>query len=487
MKDKKVVKDKSKASKVVGKAVEGINHGRCTGKTTKADKKLRDAVVSSGEPKERASSDEGRVLDGGIHRERGVGRKNHSLLVANKDRILKEFEDRQGKVSYEEVGNFLKTAQGLNKSGADVLDIHLDGKGSVLPKKGGDLGGSDEVQDTEKEEMTEMDALKIIKSSEQNADKGIRNLKQKCDFLYSEGIEFELVKTGGTYQLASALWNERAYRANFTTDDLRFIQYVRKHIEDKAIALNFLDKDYLSEEIRYINVNKFRVGERIEGIRYIDISAAYWQTARNLGIIDEVVYTQGMKVDKVVRLAALGSLAKVKDTWKFDGKELKKQEPERSWATENLWFAICKKVSDVMGKVAHEIGSDFIFYWVDGIFIKKSAMSYGTVAEILMDEGYQFVTKQVPFVEFSANGFTVGGQEGSTEKDKHFSWDVATGTSSGKRGGNGLSVGGGKSRTPITDFIEEMRLLDVLKASSYNNKSQKKPKPRYGGGKKKKP
>ena len=183
MKDKKVVKDKSKASKVVGKAVEGIKHGRCTGKTTKADKKLRDAVVSSGEPKERASSDEGRVLDGGIHRERGVGRKNHSLLVANKDRILKEFEDRQGKVSYEEVGNFLKTAQGLNKSGADVLDTHLDGKGAVLTKKGGDLGGSDEVQDTEKEEMTEMDALKIIKSSEQNADKGIRNLKQKCDFL----------------------------------------------------------------------------------------------------------------------------------------------------------------------------------------------------------------------------------------------------------------------------------------------------------------
>lgn len=300
---------------------------------------------------------------------------------------------------------------------------------------------------------------KEILNSEDTKDFKVKVLKQKCDYLYKHGKSFTLIKTGGSYELVSSLWNEKAAKKSFSTDDLQFIKSVRHYVDKSNVAVDFVDTYYKGEDIQYIKVNDYGIGERIDNLIYIDINGAYWQTAHHLGIISDALYVKGLEVNKVVRLAALGSLAKTKDVWNFDGKQLKKAETIRSCETENLWFAICKRVSDVMIEVVNSIGDDFVFYWVDGIYIKDKAKAFNTVNSIFLKCGYTSKFEKVPFIQFHEKGFDV---QGVVKTDlKHFSW-VSDSNGSSK-----------KQSKPITEYLENKRLLRVMENVLYSKTPSK--------------
>jgi hypothetical protein len=298
-----------------------------------------------------------------------------------------------------------------------------------------------------------------ILNSEDTKDFKVKVLKQKCDYLYKHGKSFTLIKSGSSYELVSNLWNEKAANKVFNTQDLQFIKSVRAYVDKNNVAVDFVDTYYKGEDIQYIKVKDYAVGERIEDLVYIDINGAYWQTAHHLGIINDALYTKGLEVSKIVRLAALGSLAKTKDVWKYDGKDLKKAETIRSSETENLWFAICKRVSDVMVEVVNKIGDDFVFYWVDGIYIRDNVKSFNLVNNIFLNRGYTSKFEKVPYIEFNDKGFKVQGVV-STDL-KHFSW-----------ANEAQSKSGAKSK-PITDYLENKRLLRVMENVLYSKNPRK--------------
>ena len=287
------------------------------------------------------------------------------------------------------------------------------------------------------------------------ASQRLRILKNKCSYLYQIGKPFTLIKSGTTYELISTLWNEKAFRGGFKTDDLKFINSVRQYVDKEDVALKFVDTDYKGSNIKYIRVNNFKEGDKVEDLLYIDVNAAYWHTAHILGVVSDSIFKRGLTVDKVVRLAALGSLAKTKSVWKFDGKDFKKTETIRKGETENIWFAICKRVSDVMHKVSKEIGKDFVFYWVDGIYIKNSEESFQKVLRILIENGYSSKFEKVAHVEFKKDSFRV---QGALQNDiKEFSWGL------GKK----------DEAKPITKYIENKRLLKLAKSIMYNRSDAK--------------
>lgn len=291
-----------------------------------------------------------------------------------------------------------------------------------------------------------------ILNSEDTKDYSTRVLKKKCECLVELKEPFTMIKSGSSYELASRIWNEKASTRVFTSSDLSFINSVRNHIDKYAKSIDFIDTYYAGEEINYIRVNEYKVGERIEDLIYIDINGAYWQTAHNLGIISDKLYLRGLDVGKIVRLAALGSLAKKKDIWKFDGNDFKKMETIKN-PNENLWFAICKRVSDVMGQVVNAIGDDFVFYWVDGIYVKNTAETLVKVHQTFSKLGYMTKTELIPYIEFHEKGFDV---QGALKTDlKHFSW--VNGSSGSKK----------KNNTPITEYLENERIIRVMESVLY--------------------
>lgn len=292
-----------------------------------------------------------------------------------------------------------------------------------------------------------------ILNSEDTKDYYVKVLKQKCEVLVEIKEPFTMIKSGSSYELASRLWNEKASSKAFTVSDLKFINSVRQYIDKTAKSIDFIDTYYAGEDIRYIRVNEYKIGQKIEDLIYIDINGAYWQTAHHLGIINDKLYLKGLDVNKIVRLAALGSLAKTKDIWKFDGTNFKKIESIKN-PYENLWFAICKRVSDVMSEVVGKLGKDFVFYWVDGIYIRNNPESLSIVNNTFMELGYSSKQEPIPFIEFHEKGFDV---QGVVKTDlKHFSW-INNGSKKNKN-------------TPITEYIENQRIIKVIETVLYPKK-----------------
>jgi hypothetical protein len=292
----------------------------------------------------------------------------------------------------------------------------------------------------------------VINSTDTKSER-IKVLKDKCNFMYNAGLPFELSKSGSTYQLTSKLYNDKAYRVGMTPKQLAFIRSVKTFVDNEGVALKFIDDDFKSLRIDYIKVNDFNSGDKVEDLVYIDINGAYWKTAYNLGVISSSIYKRGLDTDKVVRLAALGGLAKRKDIWRFNGKEFKKQKPIRSISTENIWFAICKRVSDVMSEVAKKIGSNFVFYWVDGIYVKNDTATIAQISEMFLKYGYTTKMEYIPYVEFGERGFKV---QGAIEEDvKNFCWSIDK-----------------VDKKPITTYIENHRLKKLAESIMYGKKKQ---------------
>lgn len=183
----------------------------------------------------------------------------------------------------------------------------------------------------------------------------------------------------------------------FPAGELNFIKQVKGHILKSGGHLKVKQdckQDHLVKEPVYYHYGKsLKDSEYIPDIYCIDIKSAYWQTAYGLGLITDAMYKKGNEVSKKTRLAAIGSLAKKTTTYSFDGKE-QKLISKNYEETEFLWNIICNIVGDVLMDASSAAGEDFLFFWVDGIFIKEGAID--AVTNVFIKSGYEFSVKKLP-------------------------------------------------------------------------------------------
>lgn len=243
------------------------------------------------------------------------------------------------------------------------------------------------------------------------------SISNKSNSLYIQGLPFTLVTSGSSVELYSDVWNCKSIDKTFTVQNMNFIKKIKKYVIDNYVALKFIKVDYKNTEINYIDVNNSIIeGQTFEKVCCIDIKNAYWQTALLMGIIDNEIYNEGLKKDKITRLASLGSLAKRKDYYSFDGVRYKHIDTVRSFETENLWFAICKRVSDVMQDLVKLLGDDFIFYWVDGMYFVNTPENREKVSNYLNSCSYEHKPEDVSKIEFFKDHFLVHSAQGHSSK-----------------------------------------------------------------------
>ena len=102
----------------------------------------------------------------------------------------------------------------------------------------------------------------------------------------------------------------------------------------------------------------------------IDISSAYATCLLNSKLISKETYLFLQKIPKTERLPAMGMLARNQLIINFE-----KGEPisnERFTAdTAQIFFYIISEINKMMQTVMQMAGDHFLFYWVDGIFLKQ--------------------------------------------------------------------------------------------------------------------
>jgi hypothetical protein len=230
-----------------------------------------------------------------------------------------------------------------------------------------------------------------------------------------------LVTSGSANELYSDIWNFKSTDKTFEVKNMNFVKKVKKYAIDNYVAMKFIGSNFREMDIQYVSVKKdVKSGDTFEDICCLDIKNAYWQTAFLMGVISKEIYEEGVTKDKITRLASLGSLAKKKEVFRFDGENYRMIDTIRNYETENIWFAICHRVSEIMKVLVSDLGGDFLFYWVDGIYFKRTDENIKKVTDFLESCSYECKFEDVSKVEFFDDKFLVYSKLGRSSKS--FGW-----------------------------------------------------------------
>lgn len=167
--------------------------------------------------------------------------------------------------------------------------------------------------------------------------------------------------------------------ANFIGDVKRYILYNKIHLKIKR---DITTQQF--ERVKYYRYSDMKTifekngGVLTKDIFEIDLTKAYWNVAFRMGIINDKIYQSGLLFDgdsKIVRMAALGSLAKKAEVYVNDGtggddRYVGQEPPKAKRKAEFLWFKICRETGRIMNRCARAAGDGFLFFWVDGIYVR---------------------------------------------------------------------------------------------------------------------
>lgn len=151
----------------------------------------------------------------------------------------------------------------------------------------------------------------------------------------------------------------------------------------------------------------------------IDIKSAYPTTMRKLGFISEETFNflheipdgftdHQIQRRKIERLKSIGMIATEKNIFYFNEGNYNRWEVKQDEYGKNVFNLICFEVGEVMRDIAGAYQDNFLFFWVDGIYLKKTDTE--KAEELLSDYGYKFkkemlsdflIKKSDTFVELS--------------------------------------------------------------------------------------
>jgi hypothetical protein len=210
-----------------------------------------------------------------------------------------------------------------------------------------------------------------------------KSAKAHIDFLKHAGFPYTLKVSNYTLEIVSDIINIQflhsmrsnrcfaAYAKIKSNVSKHEIPKVKKH-ELEYFMHDFTD-DYFSENA--IN---------------IDIKSAYPSVLFNDGYITQETFDYLSKIPKLDRLAAIGMLASKKYVFDYDGNGKLLNFDKVTSPLENFFFHCVKRVGDIMHDLKKLSGSDYLFTWVDGIYLKPNDEYLYEVAPHLEANGFKY-------------------------------------------------------------------------------------------------
>ena len=206
-------------------------------------------------------------------------------------------------------------------------------------------------------------------------------------------------------------FNYKIHHGTYTTKvetDMGVTKYPTTSFSNRVfIAANKIRKDVLQSEYaqdiltstfeRHNYDNDQTISDYwADSLFNIDISGAYASCLYLSGLITHETYAYLNRLAKDERLPACGMLAKSHTTWTYENGECTNVEVVRA-ATAPVFYYLIAEVNNAMQACKWELGKDFLFYWVDGIFFKPdtSKRKVKKVEQILSDRGYRYKYEKV--------------------------------------------------------------------------------------------
>ena len=221
--------------------------------------------------------------------------------------------------------------------------------------------------------------------------KRLKRSSELVSILEAMGRPFTLVSTNGTATVkADGFGTVTLTDSALDGAGLRFVKAVKKEIGERMAGEEMPDLG--PRDVRYFGAHP--VTAVFDDVAEIDLSAAYWNTAHDMGLISGPTWEKGLSADvpKQARLMALGSIASIKTKMRFDGEEYHfegtQQGDYRGW-----FFAVAKRVGEVVSDYFEANPDTCLLYWVDAVFVRVSQR--GAAREFFAERGYAVKEKAV--------------------------------------------------------------------------------------------
>jgi hypothetical protein len=128
----------------------------------------------------------------------------------------------------------------------------------------------------------------------------------------------------------------------------------------------------------------------------LDITSAYPYCLFINKLISQDTFNYLMALPKSERLPAIGMIAK-KSVWIDYNNGKASNWDVKTGEYANIFFFVIQQITDLMAWAADIAGDDFLFYWVDGIFLKPtiSKKKLEQITGIFAEQGYYYKYENV--------------------------------------------------------------------------------------------
>jgi hypothetical protein len=128
----------------------------------------------------------------------------------------------------------------------------------------------------------------------------------------------------------------------------------------------------------------------------LDITSAYPYCLFINKLISKDTFNYLMALPKSERLPAIGMIAK-KSVWIDYNNGKASNWDVKTGEYANIFFFVIQQITDLMAWAADIAGDDFLFYWVDGIFLKPtiSKKKLQEITGIFAEQGYYYKYENV--------------------------------------------------------------------------------------------
>lgn len=211
------------------------------------------------------------------------------------------------------------------------------------------------------------------------------NLKAYVDFLKTSGFPYSLIVSNYTTEIVTDLAGFNIQFIQTERNNTFFAAYskIKSDIKDKSIPV--ID----TRGLTYYE-HDFRKDTFFPQVINIDLKSAYATALYKKDFIRDITFQYLSKISKLDRLASVGMLASKKHIFKYDGNNKLLGYKKIVNKYENFFFFCVQEVQNIMQDLRILSGANYLFTWVDGIYLQPEPGAIIDLCNYLEDRGYPF-------------------------------------------------------------------------------------------------
>lgn len=232
-------------------------------------------------------------------------------------------------------------------------------------------------------------------------------IKPKIDFLKKMKCDFSVSHSNYTTTIEYPNGDKDKFITN-SMSKRTFIAYnkVRSDILKHDLDFeNLFEKYGLTDKNKYFENKPNIVPFRSDSVINIDIKGAYPSSLFNFGLITSETLDFLNSLKKINKLASLGMLASKKTITNYKG-GLAQSMDIKTNKMRNVFILLVRQVDKIMSEISKIAGDYFIYFWVDGIYLKEDTPPWtiDQIKNFLTENKYEYHYDNLKDFELKRNG-----------------------------------------------------------------------------------